>query len=86
MRAGARVPCPARPCAREAGKQEEGERRERERVERERDLTLSFLEIFHMKSKISKNKSCSLFETIQLWFWAKVYLSYGLKIIFKACL
>ena len=80
MRAGARVLCPARPCAREAGKQEEGERRERERVERERDLTLSFLEIFHMNSKISKNKSCSKFKILQLSFQAHFHLKLRLKV------
>ena len=36
--------------------------------------------------KILEHKSFQTFKSIQLWFWAKVYLSYGLKIIFKACL
>ena len=46
----------------------------RERVERERDLILSFLEIFHMDSKISKNKSCSKFKILQLSFQAQTHL------------
>jgi hypothetical protein len=59
VRAGARVPCPARPCAREAGKQEEGERREREKEREVRELTLNFLKIFNGSSKKFEYESCS---------------------------
>ena len=45
-----------------------------------------FLKFLRGNLKNYEHESCSLFKTLQIWFYAKVYLSTVLEIIFKECL
>ena len=45
-----------------------------------------FLQFLCSNLKILEHDSFSTFKTLQLWFWAKVYLSYVLEINLKAYL